>query len=504
MIRAEKEKEASKVAGVGGNSPLPLTEEDELNVSCTSDDMNRFRMEVLRRVTEDKGEQQELQGATEMEDDDDPIFLARQQTGLPAQLTSHSGVRDVSSTEPEASLTCPENSEQMELLSPITEASETNPSTSSNYTESIPSQSSTAPSSPCSPLDVAPFNPIFLTTSPVNTEETAQDLDRRRQSAPVLSYTPRLQSSGKRGNTASFHSTSFESLARGSYTVDQVSLEAAKAAGIPVIGINELDDSNANEGDENECRASVEEGSLVDALNSLRNVIHEDPGEVSPITPKTLNGHVSDSSHDWPVSSSLNTTTHGYQASGDRDHVVRSQSGDTQSNTGEVHSPGDDVIIYDRQSSRDENGCDDTGNNERSEHFNTFVKKKKAEAFVFDFDESKLHQYQQLRKKEQETSDKLNGSHLQQKDAKSSLDTQGEGGDETDAVKPRCASIGRFSTFRKETRPTVVQVHHGKEVPGDSDGVSAEDPVQGATPDDRFTTFRKLKRQPPEKVRGLL
>lgn len=214
-------------------------DEDELNTSVSSEDMNMFRLEVLQRLTEDKLRQ--IPDGTEMEDDDDPILLARSNLASsrnspvqPTRLEVQNAPIDVPSDQ----------------LSPITESAE---SAVSNP-NSVSSANSTAPSSPCSPLDVAPFMPTFFTTSPANS------LDRRNQrmgmkdtkevdeatlvgqeddfpNDPVASVTPRLTAK----NIPDFppQKKSFEQLARGSYTVGHASVESAKAAGLPVIGGNE-------------------------------------------------------------------------------------------------------------------------------------------------------------------------------------------------------------------------------------------------------------------------
>ena len=215
-------------------------EEDLLNTSVSSDDMNRFRLEVLQRLSEDRLRDIPHEDQAELEDDD-PISRARQ---LPSP-------REPQPEEPcRASMADP----GAEILSPIREISEP---FSSTATTDPNSGSSTAPSTPCSPLDVAPFTPSFFTTSPANS------LDRRKvggldgwtdgrglgtsadgltettdgfPSEPTFSETPRCQVRSREPNVAANQSKSFEKLARGSYTVDHLPVEAAKAAGIPVIG----------------------------------------------------------------------------------------------------------------------------------------------------------------------------------------------------------------------------------------------------------------------------
>ena len=208
--------------------------EDELNTSVSSEDMNVFRLEVLQRLTEDK--LRHLPDGAEMQDDDDPILQAR--SNAASSLGS-----SVQRTRPEVQDS--PGDLPTDQLSPITEKAE---SAASNP-NSVSSANSTAPSSPCSPLEVAPFMPAFFTTSPANT------LDRKNQrlrlkgtkemeltlvgetesnflSDPVTSVTPRLESRSV--------DKIREQLPRGSYTVGHASVESAKAAGLPVVGENEL------------------------------------------------------------------------------------------------------------------------------------------------------------------------------------------------------------------------------------------------------------------------
>ena len=224
-------------------APAAQDDEDELNTSVSSEDMNIFRLEVLQRLTEDKLRQ--IPDGAEMEDDDDPILLARNNavngSSSPADQRTRLEVQDAPADVP------------IDMLSPITETAEpvvSNPN-------SVSSANSTAPSSPCSPLDVAPFTPTFFTTSPANT------LDRKKQrlsikgredtdgtlvgeeedefpSDPQTSATPRFQTRlGDKSRDFPSQSKSFEHLARGSFTVGHVSVESAKAAGIPIIGTSD-------------------------------------------------------------------------------------------------------------------------------------------------------------------------------------------------------------------------------------------------------------------------
>ena len=470
MLKAEKEKAALQ-------DPVEsqhFGEDDELNVSCTSDDMNKFRMEVLRRVSEDTEDNQEVQGNTiEMEDDDDPILLARKQAAVSSRQT---GVNCIQNKPSVTSLECPETADQMELLSPITEGSEPNPSTSSNYTESIPSRGSTAPSSPCSPLDIAPFNPKFLTTSPVNIEETAEEVGRRRQSAPLLSFTPRLQSSSKRGNIASFHSTSFETLARGSYTVDNVSLEAAKAAGIPVIGLSRLD-GNIEENDQNE----ITEGSFEDDLKSFREVGKNDSSHFRPIQNLLLNNVESTRSCGASEDVSLVLPQSSQHVCDSMDQLDHAQSSD-----GNILSTGGESIIYDRRTNVGQIPHEDNRNKKEvaqtqsfTEQVNTFVKSRRADPLVFDFDETALHQFHSSRRNQKGNAENELGKFSPPKE------TSEEAKDETDA-KQKGSTIGRFSTFRKDTKPAVIQLNQANEVPTNDD-------LSKSAFDERFTTFRKDK-----------
>lgn len=220
-------------------APASQDDEDDLNTSVSSEDMNMFRLEVLQRLTEDKLRQ--IPDGAEMEDDDDPILLARSNAA--------SGSRDPPDQRTRLEVPDAPADVPSDQLSPITETAEpvvSNPN-------SVSSANSTAPSSPCSPLDVAPFMPTFFTTSPANT------LDRKRQrlsmkgredtegtlvgededdypSDPQTSATPRFQTRlGDKSRDFTLQNKSFEQLARGSYTVGHVSVESAKAAGIPVI-----------------------------------------------------------------------------------------------------------------------------------------------------------------------------------------------------------------------------------------------------------------------------
>ena len=230
----------AKSKGNFPKAPLPQEDEDELNTSVSSEDMNMFRLEVLQRLTEDK--LQQIPDGAEMEDSDDPILLARNNavsvSSNPPDQRAHLEVPDAPADDP---------SDQLSPIAETTEPLVSNPN-------SVTSANSTAPSSPCSPLDVAPFMPAFFTTSPASTLDrkskrfsikSREDMEKTLvgeeedefQADPEMSATPRIQGkSGEKAGLFPSHSKSYEQLVRGSYTVGQVSVESAKAAGIPVIG----------------------------------------------------------------------------------------------------------------------------------------------------------------------------------------------------------------------------------------------------------------------------
>ena len=91
-----------------------------------------------------------------MEDDDDPILLARN--------NAVSSPRNPPEQRTRLDVPDPPAEVPTDQLSPITETTEPCPSVASNP-NSVSSANSTAPSSPCSPLDVAPFMPAFFTTA---------------------------------------------------------------------------------------------------------------------------------------------------------------------------------------------------------------------------------------------------------------------------------------------------------------------------------------------------
>lgn len=230
----------AKPKGNFPKAPLLQDDEDELNTSVSSEDMNMFRLEVLQRLTEDKLRQ--IPDSAEMEDSDDPILRARNDavsvSSNPSDQRAHLEVPDAPADDP---------SDQLSPIAETTEPLVSNPN-------SVTSANSTAPSSPCSPLDVAPFMPTFFTTSPASTLDrkskrfsikNREDMEKTLvgeeedefQGDPEMSATPRVQAkSGEKAGPFPSQSKSYEQLVRGSYTVCQVSVESAKAAGIPVIG----------------------------------------------------------------------------------------------------------------------------------------------------------------------------------------------------------------------------------------------------------------------------
>lgn len=230
----------AKSKGNFPKAPLPQEDEDELNTSVSSEDMNMFRLEVLQRLTEDKLRQ--IPDGAEMEDSDDPILLARNNavsvSSNPPDQRAHLEVPDAPADDP---------SDQLSPIAETTEPLVSNPN-------SVTSANSTAPSSPCSPLDVAPFMPAFFTTSPASTLDrkskrfsikSREDMEKTLvgdeedefQADTEMSATPRVQGkSGEKAGLFPSQSKSYEQLVRGSYTVSHVSVESAKAAGIPVIG----------------------------------------------------------------------------------------------------------------------------------------------------------------------------------------------------------------------------------------------------------------------------
>ena len=403
-------------------------DEEELNTSVSSEDMNIFRLEVLQRLTEDKLRQ--IPDGAEMEDDDDPILLARNNAASssknPPDQHTRLEVQDAPADVP------------IDQLSPITETAEpvvSNPN-------SVSSANSTAPSSPCSPLDVAPFMPAFFTTSPANT------LDRKNQrssmkgredmegtlvgeeeddfpSHPETSVTPRFKArSGEKSCDFQSQSKSYEHLARGSYTVSRVSVESAQAAGIPVIGgagsATEPGVPVVASGDH-----GLEPGKPVFSAefrgridSSISGSSYQEPSEL--FQSRKLNQKEGDSSQDLSGLRPLLFSSGGAEsigmppdgadgrrdslensplpspalARGKRDHaydevVLRSREIEAQD------SPSD-VVIFERSLSNSyapENTAQGGPSSQIRESAPCDSGSNRAEAYVFDFNQDTLHQY---------------------------------------------------------------------------------------------------------------
>ena len=399
------------------NAPASQDDEDELNTSVSSEDMNKFRLEVLQRLTEDK--LREIPDGAEMEDDDDPILLARNNAvssprNPPEQ---HTGL-DV--PDPPAEV-------PTDQLSPITETTEPCPSVPSNP-NSVSSANSTAPSSPCSPLDVTPFMPAFFTTSPANT------LDRKHQrlkeqedsertlvaeddgaftNEPETSATPRLQTmTPNKYRDFSTKSKSFEQLTRGSYTVSQVSVESAQAAGIPVI--------NASA---EQIRARVESSSSQSAYperSDSRKLIQQETNsseDLSGLRPLVLTSGGGESNEAFPAEG-VDGRRDSLESSplpspvftrGKRDNT-REKRDDTRQEAAfrprdmtAQDSPGD-VVIFERSLSNSHGVQENTEissedlNSQTTENGQrnsvTVSRPKKSEAYVFDFNQEVVQHYE--------------------------------------------------------------------------------------------------------------
>ena len=409
-------------------------EEDEdevLNTSVSSEDMNMFRLEVLQRLTEDKLRQ--IPDGAEMEDDDDPILLARNNAASssrsPPDQHTRLEVQDAPADVP------------IDQLSPITETAEpvvSNPN-------SVSSANSTAPSSPCSPLDVAPFMPAFFTTSPANT------LDRRNQrlsmkvredtdgtlvaegedyfpTDPETSATPRFTTkSGDKSRDFQSQSKSYEQLARGSYTVGRVSVDSAKAAGIPVIG----GAGSATEGsvpvvapgepglETDKTVFNMEFRGRIDP--SINRSSYQEPSEL--FQSRKVNQKEVDSSQDRPglrplvLSSggaeSVGMPTEGVDgrrdslessplpspalARGKRDHAYDEAA--LRSREIEAQDSPSDVVIFERSlhsyvTENTEYGRSSSQTREKAPSDSDMVTgSNKTEAYVFDFNQDTVHQY---------------------------------------------------------------------------------------------------------------
>ncbi|XP_022802926.1 calmodulin-regulated spectrin-associated protein 2-like isoform X3 [Stylophora pistillata] len=390
-------------------SKLPYASEsqdddDELNMSVSSEDMNKFRLEVMQRLTEDKLREIPDGPVIEMEDDDDPIMLARNNAasspGNPTERTR---------------LDAPDMPKEVptDQLSPITEATEPCPSIASNPNSA---SNSTAPSSPCSPLDVAPFMPAFFTTSPANT------LDRKMQrfslkdrdntlvanedededdgffGNPEPSATPRFNKSGD----CSSRSKSFEQLTRGSYTVGHVPVETAKAAGIPVINASTEEtrpraDSNPElNGVLPGGKLSQKETDASQDLSAFRPYVlssnEDEMGEM--FAPEGVDGR-RDSLETSPAHSPAPVIIRGKRDDTRPEAVLRSRD------LHALDSPGD-VVIFERSLSSShetrENAptenSKEQGNESAQTHSTSVHRSKKAEAFVFDFDQGVVQNYE--------------------------------------------------------------------------------------------------------------
>ncbi|XP_020617788.1 calmodulin-regulated spectrin-associated protein 2-like isoform X4 [Orbicella faveolata] len=399
------------------SAPASQDEEDELNTSVSSEDMNKFRLEVLQRLTEDK--LREIPDGAEMEDDDDPILLARN--------NAVSSPRNPPEQRTRLDVPDPPAEVPTDQLSPITETTEPCPSVASNP-NSVSSANSTAPSSPCSPLDVAPFMPAFFTTSPANTlDRKNQRLKEREDSErtlvaedddaytkePETSATPRFQTMpSNKYRDFSTKSKSFEQLARGSYTVGQVSVESAQALGIPVI--------NARA---EEIRARAESLSSQSAYpepSDFRVRSHQETNssaDLSGLRPLVLSSGGGDSNEAFPAegvdgrrdsleSSPLPSPAF---ARGKRDDI-RGQRDDTRPEAAfrprdmtAQDSPGD-VVIFERSLSNSHGAQEDpmtasenlnpqTNENEQRNSV-TVSRAKKSEAYVFDFNQEVVQHYE--------------------------------------------------------------------------------------------------------------
>ena len=376
-------------------------EEDELDNSVSSDDMSKFRLEVLQRLTEDK--LREIPDGAEMVDDDDPIFLARSNNNSansprqPPQQCSRLGVNDSGS-----------NAVAVDQLSPITENTEPCSSVASNP-NSISSPTSTAPSSPCSPLDVSPFMPEFVTTSPANTLDRQKNRKSPRNSEEVdrtlvadvsdvqMCPTPRSDAKSAVRTTAR---SSSEQLARGSYTVGHVSEESAKAAGIPVIAEMtsvELREKPLTIALENGGRGHVfSQGQFEGHVSLELSVFGERP--LSPVTVESKEdpAETVDNRRDSLDCSPLNSPSLilDQEALAVEDH--RHATTNAVDGVTTLDSPGD-VIIYERLVESSASQHDSKGN-DQAVHYSqrsveTLRQSKRADTFVFDFNQGTVDQY---------------------------------------------------------------------------------------------------------------
>ena len=400
------------------NAAASQDDEDELNTSVSSEDMNKFRLEVLQRLTEDK--LREIPDGAEMEDDDDPILLARN--------NAVSSPRN--SPEQRTRLDVPDPPAEVptDQLSPITEATEPCPSVASNP-NSVSSANSTAPSSPCSPLDVAPFMPAFFTTSPANTlDRRNQRLKEREDSErtlvaedhdaltnePETSATPRFQTMPlNKYRDFSTKSKSFEQvLARGSYTVSQVSVESAQAAGIPVINasaeeIRARAESSSSqsaypERSDSRERNQQETNSSRDLSGFRPLVLSSGGGESNEAFPAEGVDGRRDSLESSPLPSPAFTRGKRDDTRGQRDNT-RQEAAFRPRDMVAQDSPGD-VVIFERSWSNSHGVQEDSNtasqdlnpqtNENEQRNSVTVSRTKNSEAYVFDFNQEVVQHYE--------------------------------------------------------------------------------------------------------------
>ncbi|KAJ7361843.1 hypothetical protein OS493_014485 [Desmophyllum pertusum] len=488
-------------------------EEEDLNTSVSSEDMNKFRLEVLQRLTEDK--LREIPDVAEMEDDDDPIRLARNNAAVssprnPPEQCTRLEVPDLPTEIP------------TDQLSPITETTEPCPSVASNP-NSVSSANSTAPSSPCSPLDVAPFMPAFFTTSPANTldrkkqrlsmkdrEDTtertlvAEEEDDDFPSDPETSATPRFQAmSAEKSREFPSRSKSFEQLTRGSYTVDHVSAESAKAAGIPVI--NASSEEIRGRADSANSQSSYLDSSDVFHSRKLSQKETNSSRDLSGFRPLVLSSAGGESNEAFPAEGvdgrrdSLESSPAHSPAStrGKRDDTRQEAAFRSRDMTAQ-DSPGD-VVIFERSLSSSHGTKENTTsedfisqtNENAQRHSTTVTRPKKTEAYVFDFNQDVVQHYEsdpvphdfRTYKKEKKPGGLADGSNLSQGECSGEQGTQQDGHCTHEHSHPnqhQTSAVKEF-TSRDETSPRHVY----EEDPGA--GVNVKDLRES----DGLSTFRE-------------
>ena len=394
------------------NASESQDDDDELNTSVSSEDMNKFRLEVLQRLTQDKLREIPDGLEIEMEDDDDPIMLARNNTVSSPRNPPERTRLEVPDLPTEV---------PSDQLSPITETTEPCPSVASNPNSA---SNSTAPSSPCSPLDVAPFMPAFFTTSPANTldrkkqrlslkdrEDTEKTLiadeDDDFPSDPEPSATPRFQTMpADKSRDFSSKSKSFEQLARGSYTVSHVPVESAKAAGIPVI--NASTEEVRPRGNSTNSYSTYPESSDVFQSRKLSQKETNSSQDLSALRPLVFSSGGDETNEVFSAEGvdgrrdSLETSpahspalTRGKRDNTRQEAVLRSRD------LNALDSPGD-VIIFERSLSSShatgENASSEDLNSQNNEiaqrHSTTVTRLRKAEAYVFDFNQDAVQSYE--------------------------------------------------------------------------------------------------------------